>query len=89
MRWKSHASRSYVRDTEHTQGFVFGCSRPVQLWAWVVFWSCGKAAGVEQGMRSAKLRAEDCALQVESRWPENRVFETKTQLDNFLERGPS
>lgn len=69
MSWERHDIRSYVRDTEHTQGFVFGCSRPNQLWAWAVFWTTGKASGVEQGHYQAKLHAEDCARQVEERWP--------------------
>ena len=75
MSWEHHAARSYSRNTAHTQAFVFGCSRPSQLWAWVVVWSSGKAAGVEQGMHSAKIHAEDCARQVETRWPEPKTFD--------------
>lgn len=68
MTWKRRDSRSYKRETKHTQGFIFGCSRPVQLWAWVVFWSHGKASGVESGLHQARAQAEDCAGQVEGRW---------------------
>lgn len=66
--WK-RCSLSHVRDTEHTLGIVFGCVRPRSLWAWVVFWDTGKASGVESTSNSARLQAEDCAKQVEGRWP--------------------
>lgn len=66
--WKRYDKRSYVYQTKHVTAFVFGCSRPVQLWAWVAFWSSGKAGGVEQGFRKAQDQASDCIMQIEMRW---------------------
>lgn len=71
MSWKRHAKRSYQRNTENTQSFVFGWSRPSQLWAWIVFTRGTKTSGVEISFTGAVKAADEAVLKVEvpSAWP--------------------
>jgi len=68
MRWTRKANRSYYRETEHTQSFLFGCSKPMQLWAWAVFWVRGRSSGVAMSYALAKRKAEEDANTVEAQW---------------------
>lgn len=68
MKWKRSGFRCYSNNDALWQCFVFGCSRPSRLWAWVVFWSNGKASGVEQSFAKAKVKAGQCSAQIESKW---------------------
>jgi len=69
MSWTLHDNRSYRRETPQYQAFVFGASRPTQMWAWAVWWKSGRAGGVEQGFRAAKTQAEQTIRQIEERMP--------------------
>ena len=65
--WTRHDHRSYQYQTAKCQAFLFGASRPVQMWAWVVFCRSGRAGagGVEQGFRTAKREAANAIRQID------------------------
>ncbi len=65
VRWKKLAHRSYLWELPGViQAFVFGASRPVQMWAWCAYWECGSASGVCMDFQEAKRKAEDCLAAV-------------------------
>lgn len=67
--WSRHDHRSYRRQTPNCLAYIFGASRPVQMWAWVVYWRRGKASGVEDGFNLARHEAANTMQQIEERSP--------------------
>ena len=67
MKWKRIGQRSYELTGKKSQAFVFGAQRPTCLWALSVYWRGGHFSRVENGFAKAKIEAEKCVADVDSR----------------------